>query len=308
MESTLAYSQSQFDLVLAAFVMALFALFGTFVYLLATRSEISPRFRPSGMAGAVICLIAAMAYLLLTASWLTGFDFDPGSKTLSSSDSVLQFRNGYRYVDWVVTVPLLAVELIAISALSGLRASRTRVIAMALAVGMVVTGFLGEDTFRSDGGRLLWGLISTAFFIPLYLLLLRTAFASAAEIGGAAGTNIKRAGIMLSWTWGVYPIVYCYPFLFDSAGWAVAAQLAFTVADISAKVGFGFFIHYAAKARTATDVSQGESPHPEASYSAGVKVAEAQPVELGRRTTYADQGATLGGDHATRPVPEHAGR
>ena len=284
MESNLTYSQSQWDLVLACFVLAGFALFATFVYLLITRREISPRYRPAGSAGALIGLVASLAYLLLSISWLTGFDFDRATATFSPSDSVLQFRNGYRYVDWAITVPLLSLELLFVSTITGQKARRTRFVLAALAFLMIATGFLGADTFNSTTGRLVWGLISTVFFIPLYVVLLRTAFRSARELGEPAGPSLRRAGLMLSWTWGVYPLAYCVPFFFaNSSGWAVAAQLAFTLTDIAAKVGYGFFIHAVAKKRTALDAAAGEIAHPEPVYVDGEKIAEAQPVEVGER-------------------------
>ncbi len=285
MYDNLTYSQSQWDIVLASFVLAGFALFATFVYLTMTRKEISPKYRPSGSAGAIIGLVASMAYLLLTLSWITGFDFDKASLTFTPSDSALQFRNGYRYVDWAITVPLLTFEMVVVSTLRGQKANHTRLLLGALAFLMIATGFLGADTFNDTTGRLVWGLISTVLFIPLYVIVLRTAFRSAGELAEPAGPHLRRAGLMLSWTWGVYPIAYCIPFFFaDSAGWAVGAQLAFTLTDIAAKVGYGFFIHATAKARTAVDVAAGEVPHPEAIYIDTVKVAEAQPVLVTERT------------------------
>ena len=278
-ESQLAYSESQWDIVLACFVLAAFSLLALFVYLLATRSEISPRYRPSGMAGAVIGLIAFLAYVLISASWIAGFDYNPADHTYHPSAAALQFRNSYRYIDWAVTVPLLAVEMAVVSTMVGQKANKTRSRWMLLAFLMIVTGFLGADTFNDDTGRLVWGLISSVLFVPLYVGLLKTGFRSARELGAPAGPHLRRATLMLSWTWGVYPIAYCVPFFFaQSSGWAVGTQLAFTIADIAAKVGYGMFIHATAKARSAIDVAHGESPHPEATYVDGLMVADAQPV------------------------------
>ena len=284
MESQLFYSESQWDIVLASFVLAAFSLLALFVYLISTKSEISTRFRPSGIAGCIIGLVAFSAYLLLIISWITGFDYNPATHVYSPSNSALQFRNAYRYVDWAVTVPLLTVELIVVSTLVGDRAKKTRTRWMALAFLMIVTGFLGADTFNDNTGRLVWGLISSALFVPLYLGLLRTAFRSAKELGEPAGPHLRKAALMLSWTWGVYPLMYCVPFFFaDSAGWAVGRQLAFTVADIAAKVGYGMLIHATAKARTAIEVAEGSSPHPEDMYVDSLMVAGAQPVLTGER-------------------------
>ncbi len=284
MESQLVFSESQWDIVLASFVLAAFSLLALFVYLLSTKSEISTRFRPSGVAGAIIGLVAFSAYLLLIVSWITGFDYDKTTHLYTPSDSALQFRNAYRYVDWAVTVPLLTVEMIVVSTLVGDKAKRTRTLWMSLAFLMIVTGFLGADTFNDNTGRLVWGLTSSILFVPLYVGLLRTGFRSARELGEPAGPHLRKAALMLSWTWGVYPLMYCVPFFFaDSAEWAVGRQLAFTVADIAAKVGYGMFIHAAAKARTAIEVAEGNSPHPEDVYVDSVKVAGAQPVRTEER-------------------------
>lgn len=284
MESHLTYTEAQWDVVLAGFVLAFFTLIGTSVYLLVTRKELSARYRPSSDTGAVICLIAALSYVLLVAAWISGFVYDPERFTFSPSSSTLQFRNSYRYVDWMMTVPLLTVELLAVTTLTGLRARRTRARWMALAFLMIVTGYLGAAVFQGEVGHLVWGLVSTVFFVPLYVGLLRTGLRSARELGGEAGAHLRSATLMLSWTWGVYPLAYLVPFFFeDSAHWAVGRQLAFDVADVCAKVGFGFFIHSCAKLRTALDVVEGESPHPEPVYVSTEKLAEAQPVAAGDR-------------------------
>jgi bacteriorhodopsin len=284
-ESHLTYTVSQWDVVLGGFVLAFFALLGTSVYLLASRREISARYRPSGDAGAVLCLIACLSYLLLVAAWVKGFVYHPDTETFTSSAATLQFRNSYRYVDWMMTVPLLTVELLAVATITGLRAKRTRFTWMALAFLMIVTGYLGAAVFEGTVGHLVWGLVSTAFFVPLYVSLLRTSFRSARELGEPAGPHLRGAGLMLCWTWGVYPLAYCVPFFFaDSPGWATGRQLAFDVADVCAKVGFGFYLHSCAKARTAVDVAEGESAHPEPVYISTAKVAEAQPVLTSARS------------------------
>ncbi len=300
MESHLSYSQGQWDLVLASFVMAAFALVAAFVYLLMTHRELSARYRPAGAAGALVTLVAFLAYLLLIVSWVVGFRFDPATSTYVASDHALQFRNSYRYVDWSVTVPLLTIELVVVSTVVGRAARNLRGLLVVLAWLMIVTGFLGADTFDSTTGRLVWGLISTVVFIPLYFLVLKTAFTSAKELGEPAGPPLRSAGLLLALTWGVYPLAYCVPFFFaDSAGWAVGRQLGFTLADIAAKVGFGFFIHAVAKARTGIDVAAGQDPHPDPVYVNGERRADAQPIIVKPGAPEATQGGVVP-DHAVR--------
>lgn len=326
MESTLTFSQAQWDTILASFVMAAFALAATCVYMLATKNDVSAKYRPSGIAGATVTTVAFLAYLLLIVSWITGFDFKAATASFVPSGSTLQFRNGYRYVDWAITVPILTMELSIISTLVGTKARSMRQLWIPLAFIMVVTGFIGDDVFNGTTGRLVWGLVSTAAFIPLYFLLLKVGFSSATALHPSAGQHVRRATLLLALTWGVYPLAYLVPFFFEnSSDWAVGRQVAFTVADIAAKVGFGFFIHFAAKARTAIDVAAGESPHPDGVYIDGEKAAEAQPVSVGARIPSltsasavgretatpiarpATSGATRGDDRAARVRPERQG-
>lgn len=286
MESTITFSQAQWDLVLACFVMAAFALIAGFVYLLSTKNDVSAKYRPAGVAGATVTIVAFLAYLLLIVSWITGFHFHAATATFTPSGSTLQFRNAYRYVDWAITVPILTIELSIICTLVGAKVRSMRQIWVPLAWIMIATGFLGDDVFNGTTGRLVWGLISTAAFIPLYFLVLKVGFSSARELHPSAGQHVRRATLLLALTWGVYPLAYLVPFFFEhSAGWAVGRQVAFTFADIAAKVGFGFFIHFAAKARTARDVAAGEAPHPDGVYIDGEMAAEAQPVAVGSRTS-----------------------
>ncbi|SEP78300.1 bacteriorhodopsin [Microlunatus flavus] len=311
MESRLTYTEAQWDVVLAGFVLAFFLLLGLSVYLLASRRELSARYRPSSDAGAVIGLVACLSYVLLVAAWVSGFDYDPERATFSPSSSTLQFRNSYRYVDWMMTVPLLTLELLAVTTLTGLRARRTRATWMALGFLMILTGYLGAAVYEGRLGHLVWGLVSTAFFVPLYVGLLRTGLREARRLGEPAGEHLRGATLMLSWTWGVYPLAYCVPFFFaDSTRWAVGRQLAFDVADVCAKVAFGLYVHSCAKARTAVDVARGESAHPEPVYVSTEKVAEAQPVLPGDRSVgaYGHPGDVREGETHVAPGPhEHRG-
>ncbi|HEU4675063.1 MAG TPA: bacteriorhodopsin [Motilibacteraceae bacterium] len=280
MESHLTYSQGEWDLILAAFVTALFAMIAGFVYFISSRNEIGSRYRPAATVSALVVGVATLAYVVLALSWITGFSLHGDTYTMS--DSALQFRNGYRYVDWAVTVPMLCIELIGVCALTGARARTTRFWWMVLAELMVVTGYLGADTFgwgHNVAARAWWGLVSTIPFVVLYGWILKEVRASKKALPEAAGTSLMNAGWILALTWGVYPLAYLVPmFFYDSVGWGIARQLAFTAADVLAKVGFGVLIHKVAKLRTAADVRAGEETHPEPIWISGELVAPARPA------------------------------
>ena len=152
MESTLTFSQAQWDSVVG-FVRDGRVCAGRHLRVPAGDQERRPR--PStarrGSPGP-LTLVSFLAYLLLIVSWITGFDFKAATSSFVPSGSALQFRNGYRYVDWAITVPILTMELSIISTLVGAKARAMRQLWIPLAFIMVVTGFIGDDVFNGTTG------------------------------------------------------------------------------------------------------------------------------------------------------------
>lgn len=94
-----------------------------------------------------------------------------------------------RYIDWTVTVPLLTAELLAVCSLAGAKARNLRFKTMSASFGMIVTGFLGSQVLaqgRSTGALVLWGCISTAFYLYLYVALIGAVRRSLPTMGGEA--------------------------------------------------------------------------------------------------------------------------
>ena len=260
------FSSFQYELVLYALVVTMLALLASFVYSIVQRHEVGKKYRPAVIAGVVITLVAGLSYVFITSRWLSAWSAQADRYVPNLSDP---FSDGYRYVDWTVTVPLLAAELLAVTTLAGARLRNVRGTAMAAAAAMIVTGFLGqiagEGTGENTAAAVVWGLISTAFFLYVYVALGAAVRESMRELPEDAATSLRNAAILLFSVWGTYPLVYLvFVFLGDNRpNWAVTVQLAFCAADIAAKVGFGSVIHKVAKLRTAQDANTGESRLPD---------------------------------------------
>ncbi|WP_299569272.1 bacteriorhodopsin [uncultured Williamsia sp.] len=257
--ATATYTSGQYLLVLYAFVVAAFALFAAAIYGLKTTGEVSKAYRPAAIASTLVCSVATVAYLALILEWVLKFRASPDGQSFAPSAGTVVTE--LRYMDWSVTVPLLTVEIIAVAALNRTAALRWRTVAMISAALMIVTGYLGvvygENASRGITWAFwVWGIVSTVFFIVLYVVGLRAYRATAAVVGkGETLVTYRNALILLFSVFGVYPIAYMVPLWTgaNDSGWATAEQLAFTAADIAAKVGFGLLIHKAAKLRTAAD-------------------------------------------------------
>ena len=279
-EST--YSTFQYDLVLYALVAVGLGLFASMIYALVTRSEVSKKYRGAAHASALICGVATLGYLALIAFWLVGFRLQGESWV---PNPARYFSNGFRYTDWTITVPLLTAELLAVCALTGNKARNLRFTTMAAAFLMIVTGFIGnelnEGAEPNTAALLIWGAVSTVFYVYLYVALAGAVKATLPEVQERTGKSLKNATVLLFSVWGTYPVVYLiFAFADSSASWAMTAQLLFCAADLTAKAGFGALIHKIAKLRTAEDAMKGEETlpdvYPEEVYVSHEKLSEPQ--------------------------------
>jgi bacteriorhodopsin len=227
--------------------------------------------------------VATVAYLLLYLDWDGGFRLEDG---VYVPNEEARTTESTRYIDWSVTVPLLTVELLAVCSVAGAAARRLRSSTMAAAFLMILTGYLGAqvlDQGRDRTALVVWGLISTAFFVYLYVALIGAVRRSLPTMGPEAAASLRNATIVLLSSFGVYPLVYAVPVFADvTPAWFTAMQVGYSAADVVAKIGFGVLVHKVAKLRTAEDVAAGIDTHPEPVWSSNVHKSEGVLPELGR--------------------------
>jgi bacteriorhodopsin len=257
-------SPGLYDLVHFALLAAGFSLLAYLLYSWASRQEVGRRYRPAIHAGLCLAAVATVSYLVLFLKWDSGFTLTDG---VYVPNAEARFTGSTRYPDWAVTVPLLTVELLAVCSLTGKRARNLRASTMAAAFLMIATGYVGSQLVAEGRDRtalVVWGLVSTAFFVYLYVALIGAVRASLPHMGRPAGVSLRNATIVLLASFGVYPLVYAIPVFADvTPAWAATVQVAYSTADVVAKVGFGLLVHKVALLRTAEDVRAGEDTHPE---------------------------------------------
>ncbi|NJB37292.1 bacteriorhodopsin-like [Croceivirga sp. JEA036] len=154
----------------------------------------------------------------------------------------------FRYVDWVLTVPLMCVEFYLILRVAGAKKSLMWRLIF-LSVIMLVTGYLGEAVYIDQAW--FWGLISgIAYFIIVYDIWL----GSAKKLAVQAGGSVLNAHKMLCWFvlvgWAIYPIGY----MAGTPGWyegifgGLAMDVIYNIGDAINKIGFGLVVYGAAVA------------------------------------------------------------
>ncbi|WP_432573182.1 bacteriorhodopsin [Kineococcus sp. SYSU DK005] len=301
-------SSGQHDLISYAMAVAGLALFAQFVRTWNSTSEVGARYRPALYASLCITGVAALSYAYLVLKFDQGYVYQAG-QYVPNAEALNTLTP--RYMDWSVTVPLLMVEFLAVSALAGARARSVRAALITAAFLMIFTGYLGATV---DGGGedqselLVWGIVSTVFYVALYVLLIGVLRASKDAMGAEAYASYRNAGILLLSVWGWYPIAYAIHNWLPGAGWTTTIQVGFSLADVAAKVGFGALIHKVAKLRTAEDVRSGEQTHPEEVWVSSVKKSEGvQPVLKGVVLTDGADGTGVLNPAASASRTEHHG-
>lgn len=244
----------QYDLVYNALSFTIAAMGAAFVFFLLTRNTVAYKYQRVMVIAAIIVGIAAYHYVRMFASWSAAFTHTGTTYTPSGE----LFNEAYRYADWLLTVPLLLVELIAILQITGQQRKgliARLVVAAALMIGLGYPGEVSSDITT----RLVWGTLSTIPFIYILYTLWNDLGVAMARETQEVRILLRNVRLLLVASWGVYPIAYLLPLLnIDPALALVSRQVGYSIADVVAKPAYGLLIY--AIARIKTQQEQADDP------------------------------------------------
>jgi len=245
-------SPGQYSLVSNAFSLTIAVMGAATVFFFLSRSQVAPPYRTALTVTGLVTLIALYHYVRIYDSWVGAYTLVDGSMKLTGTP----FNDAYRYVDWLLTVPLLLVELILVMRLSGAetRAKATKL--GLLAVAMVVLGYPGEISSDPTTRWTWWALAMVPFAIIVYDLYVGLKQSIASQPAQARGlVSAARTLTVLSWLF--YPIVFVFPMIgFTGGGATTAVQVGYTVADIVAKAVFGVLIFMIAARKSEVEAAK----------------------------------------------------
>merc|ERR1719273_3119168 len=118
-------------------------------------------------------------------------------------------------MDWLLTVPLLLIEILLVMKLDEQTYSeKAKVLGVGSAL-MICSGYYGELVITGDlTPRWLCWLLSMAFFCYICKeLLIGLAEATNSEADPVIAGKIKVAQVMTVISWCTYPVVYLFPML-----------------------------------------------------------------------------------------------
>ena len=216
MEVVETLTNAQFQTVYNILSLALASMAATTVFLLAVTPRVLPRYRLALVVSAMVCFIAAYHYMRIFDSFSDAYVAvgvgTPGVAEVFELVKGDGFNEGYRYVDWLLTVPLLLFETVAVLALpAAVRRSLLWKLIPASAL-MIILGYPGEVTADMTG-KAIWGALSTIPFIYILYVLFVELSRAAKSQPNQVGKELAGLRWLLLATWGVYPISYAFPML-----------------------------------------------------------------------------------------------
>lgn len=241
-------TSGQFTLVYNAFSFTIAVMGAATIFFFISRSQVHYKYKTAVTITGLVTLIACYHYVRIFNSWDAAYTLDHGVVTATGT----AFNDTYRYVDWLLTVPLLLVELIMVMGLpAGETASKSIRLGLLAAI-MVGLGYPGEISSDPSTRWIWWALA----MIPFLIIVAELFFGLAKSIKNQPESvrslvSIARYVTVISWSF--YPIVFIFPMIGVAGGTATTAlQIGYTIADIVSKAMFGLLIYNIAVRKSET--------------------------------------------------------
>ncbi len=249
-ESLFTYTATQYEMVDHFLSMGVGAHFAALIFFILTSRFVAPRYRT---ATALSCIVMVSAGTILygqSGLWESAFAWN-GANYVPAEET---FTNGYRYVNWMLTIPCLLTQLLIVLNIRGHALFKDATMLILLAWGMILTGYVGQLYETTDlTALMIWGAVSTVFFVGMNWIVGTRLFRGAAAMPVTAAPAMRKVFWLMMFAWTLYPLAYLVPYVASSAEGVVWRQGLFTVADVSSKVIYGLMITYIALLRSAAE-------------------------------------------------------
>lgn len=166
------------------------------------------------------------------------------------SPTGIPFNDAYRYVDWLLTVPLLLIEIILVMRLSEQETTKQCSILGTAAALMIAFGYPGETSGEASTRWIFWFISMIPFTYIVYSLFFGLKASQDAQPESCRNL-VKWACYATVVSWCTYPIVYIFPMISGtdngkeglSAVALCGVQVGYTFSDIISKCGVGYLVY-----------------------------------------------------------------
>lgn len=247
---TQGYSEMAYQMTAHVLTLGYAAVLAGLFYFILTLKSVAPKYRISSVLSVVVMVSAFLLLYAQADSWTSAFTFNAerGRYFLDGAGQDL-FNNGYRYLNWLIDVPMLLFQILFVVSLTTSSFKSVRNQFWFSGTLMIVTGYIGQFYEVTNlSAFFIWGAISTLFFFHI-LWVMRKVIREGKEGIPVEGQKVLN-GIwwLFLVSWFLYPGAYLMPHLlgvegafFNETG-VVARQMTYTVADVTSKVIYGVML------------------------------------------------------------------
>lgn len=257
-------SPMTYDIVAHTYTVGFSIMLAALFYFMLTMRSVAPRFRVSSILSVVVMVSAFLILFYQTQAWTNSFEFVAAAGTYQLAAGADAFSNGFRYLNWLIDVPMLLFQILFIVDITKNRRASLRNQFWFSGTGMIVTGYIGQF-YEAQAATLtspfyIWGFISTLFFIHVLYLIYRVIQEGKVGMQENAASVFGMILPLFFVSWMLYPGGYLMPVLLNTEGFLgggmiteagiVGRALTYTVADVCSKVIYGVLLTQVAQIRS----------------------------------------------------------
>ncbi len=223
------------DFVGFTFLLGTLAMWAAGIFFLFERAQVPVQWKTSLLVASLVTFIAGANYAFMSAEWLTAH--------VSPTE--------VRYLDWVLTVPLICLQFHLLLAAAGARPSGAmlwRLVGASL--WMLAAGYVGQAV--DPGESVVWGAASTLGYAAL---LFEISFGEARYVSrhrsdAPAQKTFDLLFRFIFFGWAIYPLGYMTNPGNLLAGWRsyLNVDVLYNLGDMVNKIGFGLVVWNLARA------------------------------------------------------------
>ncbi len=231
------------------------------LYFVLTMKTVAPKYRISSVLSVVVMVSAFLLLMIQQQNWTNAFVFDAESGRYFLGSETDQFNNGYRYLNWLIDVPMLLFQILFVVSLTKSTFSSVRNQFWFSGTLMILTGYVGQFYEVTNPTLFfIWGAISTVFFIHILIVMKKVITEGQEGVPEKAKRYIGLIWTIFLFSWMLYPGAYLMPYLFSlglepalSEAAVVGRHITYTVADVTSKVIYGILLTLTAQEMSKAD-------------------------------------------------------
>ncbi len=258
-------SEMAFQMVAHVLTVGYAVMFAALIYFILTIKTVQPKYRTTAVLSVVVMVSAGLLLFIQAQNWINAFSFDAEQGRYFLADGAALFNNGYRYLNWLIDVPMLLFQILFVVTLTRSKFSSVRNRFWFSGTLMIVTGYIGQYyEVTSLFWFAFWGTISTIFFIDILITMRKVIKEGSEGIPADAKRYLGYIWVIFLFSWMLYPGAYLMPYLIPpglepaltglaSEAAVVGRQLTYTVADVTSKVVYGVLLTIVAQIMSNAD-------------------------------------------------------